>query len=86
LLGQTGADAISIDQTVDLVRARAELKDTLLFGNLDPVETIWMGDKAQVNEAVRGAKEAGVDAVWPGCDLVIQTPVENLKSLTSLTN
>lgn len=82
LLGQTGADAISIDQTVDLVRARAELKDTLLFGNLDPVETIWKGDKGHIAETVIRAKEAGVDAIWPGCDLVIQTPVENIKTMT----
>ncbi|MBX3037272.1 MAG: hypothetical protein KF758_10225 [Anaerolineales bacterium] len=82
LLSQTGADAISIDQTVDLVKARDELKDTLLFGNLDPVETIWQGDKGHIAEAVRGAKEAGVDAIWPGCDLVIQTPVENIKTMT----
>jgi [methyl-Co(III) methanol-specific corrinoid protein]:coenzyme M methyltransferase len=82
LLGQTGADAISIDQTVDLVKARAELKDALLFGNLDPVETIWKGDKGQVAEAVSKAKEAGVDAIWPGCDLVIQTLSENIKTMT----
>jgi [methyl-Co(III) methanol-specific corrinoid protein]:coenzyme M methyltransferase len=86
LLGQTGADAISIDQTVDLVKARSELKDTLLFGNLDPVETIWRGDKGQIAEAVIRAKEAGADAVWPGCDLVIQTPIENLSSLNDQTN
>jgi MtaA/CmuA family methyltransferase len=83
LLNQTGADAISIDQTVDLLRARSELKDTLLFGNLDPVETLSQGDKAQVTETVIRAKEAGVDAVWPGCDLVIQTSVENLKAIMS---
>jgi len=41
LLAQTGADAISIDQTVDLAAARLALKDTLLFGNLDPVETLY---------------------------------------------
>ncbi|MBL8099399.1 MAG: hypothetical protein JNK81_09465, partial [Anaerolineales bacterium] len=82
LLGQTGADAISIDQTVDLVRARTELKDTLLFGNLDPVETIWKGDKGHIAETVRKSKEAGVDAIWPGCDLVIQTPLENIKTMT----
>ncbi|MCC7119057.1 MAG: hypothetical protein IT310_11070 [Anaerolineales bacterium] len=81
LLSQTGADAISIDQTVDLVKAREVLKDTLLFGNLDPVETIWRGENAQVAEAVIRAKEAGVDAVWPGCDLVIQTPIENIQTL-----
>lgn len=82
LLSQTGADAISIDQTVDLVTAREALKDTLLFGNLDPVETIWKRDEGQIAEATVRAKEAGVDAVWPGCDLVIQTPVENIKKMT----
>ncbi|MBL8090939.1 MAG: hypothetical protein JNJ43_11455 [Anaerolineales bacterium] len=82
LLSQTGADAISIDQTVDLATARAALKDKLLFGNLDPVETIWKGDKGHIAESTIRAKEAGVDAIWPGCDLVIQTPVENIKTMT----
>ena len=81
LLSQTGADAISLDQTVDLAAARLALKDTLLFGNLDPVETLSRGDSAQVAEAIIGAKEAGVDAIWPGCDLVVQTPIQNIKSM-----
>ncbi|HQX02314.1 MAG TPA: uroporphyrinogen decarboxylase family protein, partial [Anaerolineales bacterium] len=81
LLSQTGADAISLDQTVDLAAARLALKDTLLFGNLDPVETLSRGDSAQVAEAVIRAKEAGVDAIWPGCDLVVQTPIQNIKSM-----
>ena len=81
LLAQTGADAISIDQTVDLAAARLALKDTLLFGNLDPVATLYRGDSAQVAEAVIRAKEAGVDAIWPGCDLVVQTPIQNIKSM-----
>lgn len=80
LLNDTGAAAISIDQTSDLHAARAALKDTLLFGNLDPVATLWRGDEAQITEAVRAAKESGVDAVWPGCDLVPQTPSDNLKA------
>ncbi len=81
LLAQSGADAISLDQTVNLAAARLILKDTLLFGNLDPVETLYRGDSAQVAEAVLRAKEAGVDAVWPGCDLVIRTPIQNIKTL-----
>ncbi|MBK6790950.1 MAG: hypothetical protein IPG80_00100 [Anaerolineales bacterium] len=81
LLAETGADAISIDQTVDLATARLALKDTLLFGNLDPVQTLWQGDPAGVREAVISAKEAGVDAIWPGCDLVPQTPIQNIKSM-----
>ncbi|MCI0556750.1 MAG: hypothetical protein L0287_37905 [Anaerolineae bacterium] len=80
LLAQTGADAISVDQLTDLAAARRALKDTLLFGNIDPVGTLWQGDEAQITEAVREAKEAGADAVWPGCDLVPQTPIENIKS------
>ncbi len=81
LLAQIGADAVSIDQTVDLAAARLALKDTLLFGNLDPVKTLYQGDSAQVAESVVGAREAGVDAIWPGCDLVIQTPIQNIQSM-----
>jgi [methyl-Co(III) methanol-specific corrinoid protein]:coenzyme M methyltransferase len=81
LLAQTGADAISIDQTVDLAAARLALKDTLLFGNLDPVETLYRGDEAKVAELVVRAKEAGVDAVWPGCDLIVQTPIQNILTM-----
>lgn len=81
LLAQTGADAISLDQTSDLPKARMILKDKLLFGNLDPVGTLLEGDPARVVEAAQKAKEAGVDAVWPGCDLVPQTPVAHIRAL-----
>jgi len=80
LLAETGADAISVDQLTDLATAREALKDTLLFGNTDPVTTLWQGDEAQIMKAVLNARKAGVDAIWPGCDLVPQTPIENLKS------
>jgi [methyl-Co(III) methanol-specific corrinoid protein]:coenzyme M methyltransferase len=82
LLAQTSADAISVDQLNDLAESRKVLTDTLLFGNVDPVGTLWQGGPAEIAEAVRAAKEAGVDAIWPGCDLVPQTSVENLKSFS----
>jgi len=81
LLNKTGAEAISIDQTSDVNVARAAFKDTLLFGNIDPVATLWQGNEAQITESIRGAKEAGVDAIWPGCDLVPSTPVKNIEVL-----
>jgi [methyl-Co(III) methanol-specific corrinoid protein]:coenzyme M methyltransferase len=80
LLAQTGADAISVDQTNDLAASRKILTDTLLFGNIDPVATLWQGDEAHITESVRAANEAGVDAIWPGCDLVPQTSIENVKA------
>jgi [methyl-Co(III) methanol-specific corrinoid protein]:coenzyme M methyltransferase len=81
LLELTGAGAISVDQTNDLIVSRAVLKDVLLFGNIDPVAVLWQGAKDDIAESTRRAKEAGVDAVWPGCDLALQTPIENLKTL-----
>ena len=80
LLAQTGADAISVDQLNDLETSRKTLTDTLLFGNIDPVAALFQGDGAAITEAVRRAKDVGVDAIWPGCDLVPQTPIENIKA------
>jgi len=80
-LAESGADAVSVDQLNDLAASRAVLKDVMLFGNLDPVQTLFRGDEAKVAEAVSKAKEAGVEAVWPGCDLVPQTRVENIKAM-----
>jgi [methyl-Co(III) methanol-specific corrinoid protein]:coenzyme M methyltransferase len=84
LLAQTGARAISVDQTNDLAASRQALGDTCLFGNIDPVAVLQQGGEAEIVEAARKAKEAGVDAVWPGCDLVLQTPGRNLEVLTRL--
>jgi [methyl-Co(III) methanol-specific corrinoid protein]:coenzyme M methyltransferase len=81
LLAQSGADAISVDQLNDLKASRAVLKDTMLFGNVDPVATLWQGNEGSVAEAVQRSKEAGVNAVWPGCDMVIQTPIQNIKNM-----
>lgn len=83
LLAQSGADAISVDQLNDLTASRTALKDVLLFGNVDPVATLWQGSEGSVAEAVQRSKEAGVDAVWPGCDLALQTPIQNIKKLLS---
>jgi [methyl-Co(III) methanol-specific corrinoid protein]:coenzyme M methyltransferase len=83
LLAQTGAEGIAVDQLNDLDASRKALTDTLLFGNIDPAGTLWNGGEAEVMSAVHRAKDAGVDAVWPGCDLVPQTPVENLKTFTA---
>jgi uroporphyrinogen-III decarboxylase len=83
LLAQTGAKAISVDQLNDLAESRKALTGRLLFGNIDPVVTLWQGETARVREAVLEAKQAGVDGIWPGCDLVPQTSIENLKAFAA---
>jgi MtaA/CmuA family methyltransferase len=81
LLAATGADVLSVDQTNDLAASRQELLDVLLFGNLDPVNVISQGKPDEITEAVASAVRSGVDAIWPGCDLYLQTPIENLRAL-----
>ena len=81
LLAASGADALSVDQTNDLARSRAEVPDMLLFGNLDPVGVISQGTPDEITEAVASVVRSGADAVWPGCDLFLQTPLKNLRVL-----
>lgn len=81
-LAESGADAISVDQLNDLAASREVLKVKLLFGNIDPVATLWKGGEAEVRESLQRANEAGVDAVWPGCDLVPSTPIQNIAAMS----
>lgn len=84
LLAASGADALSVDQTNDLAQSREDVPDILLFGNLDPVGLISQGTPAEITEAVKSVVRSGADAVWPGCDLYPQTPLENLRALVNV--
>jgi [methyl-Co(III) methanol-specific corrinoid protein]:coenzyme M methyltransferase len=86
LLAASGADALSVDQTNDLAASRQEVPDVLLFGNLDPVGLISQGTPDEITEAVASVVRSGADAVWPGCDLYLQTPLENLQALVQAVN
>jgi len=81
LLAQTGADAISVDQLNDLAASRKALPNTLIFGNIDPVAVLANSTESQLRQAVSSVIAAGVDAVWPGCDLYPPTPLENLRAM-----
>ncbi len=85
LLAETGAEAISVDQLNNLRASRKILTGKFLFGNIDPVKTLSEGDENAIKGAMMEAEEAGVDAIWPGCYLVPQTPIQNLKIFASAT-
>ena len=80
-LGDCGADTLNVDHRNDLARTRRLLPRAVLLGNLDPVGTLSRGTPDAVVEAVRRAAEAGVNAIWPGCDLVPDIPQANLHAL-----
>jgi MtaA/CmuA family methyltransferase len=81
VLAQAGADALSVDQLNDLAASRATLPDSLLFGNIDPVGVLANGTESDLHQSVSAAIAAGVDAIWPGCDLYPSTPPDNLRAM-----
>ncbi len=86
LLAAAGAAALSVDQLNDLSQSRADLGDRqVLLGNIDPVGVLGDGTSQDVRAAVAGAVEAGVSAVWPGCDLRPDVPAENLIAMVEET-
>jgi [methyl-Co(III) methanol-specific corrinoid protein]:coenzyme M methyltransferase len=86
LLAASGVDALSVDQTNDLAASLQEFPDVLLFGNLDPVGLLSQGTPDEIAEAVASAVRSGADAVWPGCDLYLGTPTENLRALVEASD
>ena len=66
-----GADAISVDQKNDVAESRKNVgPDMLILGNIDPYGVVVKGKPDDVDNAVREAISNGVDALWPGCDII----------------
>lgn len=81
-LAACGADALSLDERNDIERTRATLGPGVrLLGNVDPVGVLAKGTPEQVEQEVARAVAAGVDAIWPGCDLWPEIPEENFRAL-----
>jgi len=79
---ETGAVAISVDEVNLPSMIDRVPRDMVIVGNISPVKTIWKGSPERIQEetvkllnAMRSRKEY---AVAPGCDLVPETPLENM--------
>ncbi len=82
LMAESGAEAISIDQKNDAADAIKRVGDkVLVFGNLDPYGVLVNGTPDLIREKVNEILDAGVDAVWPGCDIWPSVPQENMQTL-----
>lgn len=87
LLASAGADALSLDQLNDIAMSRAVLGPSqVLLGNIDPVGVLSNGTPEEVRSAVSRVVADGVDAVWPGCDLMPQTAAANLRAMVEESN
>ena len=86
LLGDCGAEALSVENKNDVVASRKILgPDALIFGDIDAYGVLVAGKPKDVDEAVKKAIASGVNAVWPGCDIWPTAPKENMKTLVEAT-
>ncbi|MDK6370064.1 MULTISPECIES: uroporphyrinogen decarboxylase family protein [Aerococcus] len=83
-IAEIGVDAFSLDQVVDLQQAKDSVGGRLLLqGNIAPVDEFWHGSPESISHAVQAAYELmGCDPkefiLAPGCDLPLETPLENV--------
>jgi len=88
LMADTGVDAISIDNMVDLGFAKEAVGDRVcIIGNVDPVRTLLLGSPADVERDSRHCiAQAGKDGGFilaPGCGVAPDTAPANLEMMTA---
>jgi [methyl-Co(III) methanol-specific corrinoid protein]:coenzyme M methyltransferase len=80
-MNECGADALSFDQKNNLVETRKKVgNDVILLGNFDPYGTLCQKEASEVPEVIKACIDAGVDAVWPGCDIWPEVKPDNVKA------
>lgn len=83
-MGALGCDIVDLDYMVPLAEARAAMgPEQVLLGNLDPVSCLRGGTPESITRAVAQCHaEAGPKyIVGAGCEVVRDTPDENLRAL-----
>ena len=83
-MGKTGADVLSLDQCMELAASRKTFPDAVLGGNVDPVKSLLMGTRKQVEkDTLNCLRTAGTSRyiLMSGCGVPPNTSVENLKTM-----
>lgn len=83
-MGETGSAILSLDQCMDLGKARAAVPDIAIAGNVDPVNSLLMGDVETVKQdALKCLKTMGSERylLMPGCGIPPKASIENLKMM-----
>jgi MtaA/CmuA family methyltransferase len=80
-------NAYSLDQKISLKKAREKMKDIVLAGNIDPIETLLFGSPERVREeSIRAIEDGGPEKfiLMPGCAIPSETPLQNLKKMVEV--
>ncbi|MEK7757491.1 MAG: uroporphyrinogen decarboxylase family protein [Planctomycetota bacterium] len=81
MMAQSGANAVSVDQTNRMNESRAKLPNVVLLGNYKPFGDFCEGTPEQVDALIKQSIDEGADGVWPGCDIWPVVPDENMKAM-----
>lgn len=86
LIAQSGANGISIDGCVNVPYAKKVVAGrSALIGNISTTDILLNGTEDDVRTSTGKCIAEGIDAVAPGCGLVLQTPLNNLKAMVDTT-
>ncbi len=86
LMNDCGAEAISVDHLNTLSETRGKIgKDVLLLGDYDGFTLPGKASPDEIEEAIKGCIHAGVDAVWPGCDIWPTATPANIQAMIRTT-
>jgi MtaA/CmuA family methyltransferase len=83
-MGKLGCDMVDLDFMVSLADARAAMgPDQVLTGNIDPVTALWQGTPESIQDALAVCYEQAGPRyiVGAGCEVVRDTPHENLRAM-----
>jgi len=84
---ETGIDAMSLDEKVDLSYAREIMgQDICLWGNVSPARTMFFGKPDEVEEEARRCIEKGITGkskfvLCSGCMVPAEVPPQNMEAL-----
>lgn len=82
LMNDCGAGVISVDHKNTLSESRKKIgNQVLLFGDYDGFTLPSKASLDEIRAAVQKCLDAGVDAVWPGCDIWPDIKPENMLAI-----
>ena len=82
LMNDCGAEVISVDHKNTLSESRKKIgNQVLLFGDYDGFTLPSKATPEEIKAAIQKCIDAGVDAVWPGCDIWPDINPENMLAI-----
>ena len=82
----TGFDAISVKQSVDIARIKPIVGNVKILGNVESPGVLTHGTVEEIRAVARKALEDGVNLLEPGCGIESQIPTNNIKILVEEAN